>query len=283
VLANRQKAGVAEAFAALEQWASSHRVQVITNGRRGDSSDPFGGEKRERLREIFAGADLVVTLGGDGTLLYGAQVVAPLAIPVLSVSLGSLGFHTQVDPAQLTQALDSVLAGEFLVQNRLLLQASIGEQKPGIPALALNDVVVAKSAWGHMVHLRLHVNAQPVSDISADGLLVASPTGSSAYNYAAGGPVVFPTVEALVLNAICPHRLNFSPVVVPADVELEVLFQEGKNQDEAQVLLDGQQWGTLQREETLKISRAPMYLPLIIMHQNFFSKLRDKLRWGGLL
>ncbi len=226
----------------------------------------------------------MITLGGDGTLLYGAQVVAPLGIPVLAVNLGSLGFHTQVEPADLVIGLEAFSSGAFSIQPRLLLQPSLHHEPEAVnPYFALNDIVISKSAWGHMVHLRLFINGETVSDISADGLVIATPTGSSAYNFAAGGPILLPSVEALVLNAICPHRMNFSPLVVPGGVDIEVQFHPRKPLEEAQVLVDGQPWRSVSHEETLKISRAAMYLPLVVVHQNFYGKLREKLRWGGLL
>lgn len=287
MLANRNKPGVGNALREIEGWANRTGVEVVSNPgpeSGSETEDPFAGATQQHLRATFAGAELLITLGGDGTLLYGAQVVAPLRIPVLSVNLGSLGFHTQVEPPELALALELFAEGRFSVQPRMLLQAVLGSPAEGPePALALNDVVISKSAWGHMVHLRLFINGETVTDISADGLVIATPTGSSAYNFAAGGPVLYPTVEAIVLNAICPHRMNFSPLVVAGEVEIEVQFHPRKPLEDAQLLVDGQLWRSVAHEETLKISKAAMYLPLVVVHQNFYGKLREKLRWGGLL
>lgn len=292
VLGNREKPGMQSALHEVEEWARSIGATVETNPARKkpskssrSSEGPFGPSSIEQLQQQFAGADLIITLGGDGTLLFSAQVAAPLGIPVLSVNLGSLGFHTQVSPENLRSALQEVAQGSARIENRMLVQAVL-QTTDGTEvrrAIALNDVVVSKNAYGHVVHLRVRINGKPATDVSADGLLVATPTGSSAYNYAAGGPVLGPTLDALVLNAICPHRMYFSPIVIPADAELLVEFHPLKSIEEAQFLVDGQPCSTISRDQQLKISKAPMYLPLIVFDDDFYGKLREKLRWGGLL
>ncbi|MBX7245729.1 MAG: NAD(+)/NADH kinase [Candidatus Sumerlaeaceae bacterium] len=295
VIANPHKDGARSALEQVRAWARAHGVEALVNTdlqplTENADGGTFDISRREELREAFAGADLAITLGGDGTLLYGAGVLGPLQLPMLSVNLGSLGFHTQAGPENLVHCLDAILAGGFRTEKRLLLETEIlraepatsGEDVPEGKMLALNDVVISKSAWGRMIHLRLSVNGQDVTDLSADALIVATPTGSSAYNYAANGPVLAPTLDAIVINAICPHRMVFAPLVLGADAELTVDFHQRKPLEVAQVLVDGQRWGSVLQAERLKISRAPMYLPLIVFHDDFFQKLRDKLAWGGL-
>jgi NAD+ kinase len=273
----------------LREWAKKHNYRVVTNLDLAENSELLSDAKPlpdETVVEKFAGASWAVTLGGDGTLLYAAHLVAPLNIPVLSVHLGNLGFHTQVEPAGLQRALEAVHRGEYSVENRMLLQVEVqnkaGDAKPVGSALALNDVVVSKSAWGRMVHLRINVDSQPASDLYADGFLVATPTGSSAYNYAARGPILEPKMEAIILNAICPHRLNFSPIVLSADHVVGVEFHPRKPSEEAQLLVDGRTWGSVSDSMQLKIYKASMYVRLIMFENRFFEKLREKLAWGGL-
>jgi NAD+ kinase len=148
--------------------------------------------------------------------------------------------------------------------------------------LALNDVVISKSAWGHMVTLGITIDEQVVTDIAADALIISTPTGSSAYNYAAGGPVLYPDMDAFILNALCAHRMRASPLVVPGEARINVTLRQRRPGDSAQVLTDGQPWHFIADKETLKISMAPMYLPLMVFENDFFGKLRNKLRWGGL-
>jgi NAD+ kinase len=291
-IANCDKPEVARVLGEITEWGARNGIEVVASAGHAPNRPAavevqFDAERMAELRGRFAGCDLAVTLGGDGTLLFGAHVVAPLGLPVLSVNLGSLGFHAQVEPTHLYESLDAVRAGRHRIERRLLLEARIegardGATVPPGPALALNDIVVAKSAFGRMVHLRLLINAAPATDLYADGLLIATPTGSSAYNYAARGPVVEPSMEAIVVNAICPHRMRFSPVVIGADSLLEVQFHPRKPLEEAQLFVDGQAWCAVAHGQRLNISRASVYLPLIVFDHDFFSKLRTKLAWGGL-
>jgi NAD+ kinase len=294
VIANREKPGIDSALAVVNQWAGRNQIRIDCNLSSSNQAQsgtapygPFGSSSADELRERFAGADLAITLGGDGTLLFGVQLVAPLGMPVLAVNLGSLGFHTQALPESLEACLDAVKSGEFRTESRVLLQASVQgpheESDRGSRIIALNDIVVTKSAWGHMVHVRLHINGTAVADISADGLIISTPTGSTAYNLAAGGPVLLPGLEVVVINAICPHRMRFSPLVLPANAEIQLAIHRRKALEEAQILADGQTWRMVTDEETLKISKAPVYLPLIVFQDDFFDKLRTKLHWGGLI
>jgi NAD+ kinase len=284
VLANLEKSGMQDAFAHVSEWAGRKKYELVSNTlvmHEGPTlGNPFGVETSE-LTRMFADVDVLISLGGDGTLLYAAQLIARAGVPVLSVNLGSLGFHTQVGPHDLAPCLERMSGGDFAIERRMMLQAEIPGNSEG-PQLALNDIVVSKSAWGHMVTLRLGIDGKVVTDISADALIVSSPTGSSAYNFAAGGPVFYPDMEALILNALCAHRMRVTPLVVPPDSVLQVSLRPRRPEDFAQVLTDGQPWLSMADAETLKISRADVYLPLVIFENDFYGKLRDKLRWGGL-
>jgi len=292
VLANLEKPGMAALLHEIKSWCEQRNVEMACNcvdemGRGGspENSGPFGHRTAADLIAKFSGSDVLVTLGGDGTLLYAAQLAAPLGVPVLSANLGSLGFHTQVSPENLLNSLDLTVRGEFSTENRLLLQAvlasSSNDQDKSI--VALNDIVVSKSLWGHMVVARIKIDGQILTDLAADAILFSSATGSSAYNFAANGPVLHPSVEGIILNTICAHRMKLSPLVVPSGSTFEVHFRPRREVDQAQVLVDGQVWSALVDHETLKISRAPMYLPLIVFEDDFYGKLREKLHWGGLL
>ncbi|MGC8839985.1 MAG: NAD(+)/NADH kinase [Candidatus Sumerlaeaceae bacterium] len=295
VIAHALKSEASAVLRNLRKWAAGKGYDVVTNLAEG--IEPGSSASRtqdmllpdEELTQRFQGARCAITLGGDGTLLYAAHLVAPLGIPVLAVHLGSLGFHTQVETARLHACLDSFLRDECRIEHRMLLQVIVETNGGAGTAehrrselLALNDVVVSKSAWGRMVHLRIHVDDRPASDLYADGLLIATPTGSSAYNYAARGPVLEPRMEAIVVNAICPHRINFSPVVLEKDHVIKVEFHPRKPSEEAQLLVDGRPWGTVSHLDILKICRAPVYLRLVVFEDRFFEKLREKLAWGGL-
>ena len=284
VLANLEKSGVKDAFARIQAWSSENGYELTANmliAHEGPSlGNPFGVEAA-KLKQMFCNVDVLISLGGDGTLLFASELAAPAGVPVLSVNLGSLGFHTQVGPDDLGDCLNRMSSGNYVIEKRMMLQTSL-EDSNAEAHLALNDIVISKSAWGHMVTLRLSIDGAVLTDISADALIVSSPTGSSAYNYAAGGPVVYPAMDALILNALCAHRMRVTPVVVPPDSKLTVSLRPRRPEDFAQVLTDGQPWHSMTDSETLKISRADVYLPLIVFENDFYGKLRDKLRWGGL-
>jgi len=299
VIAHAHKLQAQVLLKEIESWADQHNYEVVTNlageAPPADSENATGDSvlvPDDKLIESFRDAAWAITLGGDGTILYAAHVVAPLHIPVLAVQLGNLGFHTQVEPKELKEALDAMHENRYRVENRMTLKVELlpsshdnGEalrlpRSNGI--LALNDVVVAKTAWGRMVHLRIHVDDEPASDLYADGFLVATPTGSSAYNYAARGPVVEPGMEAMVLNAICPHRINFSPLVLASHRTIRVAFHPRKQSEEAQLVVDGRVWCSVPQNLELKIYKAPVYLRLVVFENRFFARLRDKLAWGGL-
>lgn len=288
ILANLEKEGVEQVFGQVSDWAKRHGYDIVTNAKfdgsgTGPEHNPFGVKDQGVLAEKLAGAELLITMGGDGTLLYAAQMTAALAIPVLSVNLGSLGFHTQVSPHNLDECLAAVAAGDCEIENRMMLEVELPDTGNGSQVqLALNDVVISKSAWGHMVTLRIEIDDQVVTDIAADALIISSPTGSSAYNYAAGGPVLYPDMDAFILNALCAHRMQVSPLVIPGESKIQVKLRPRRAGDSAQVLTDGQPWQSIADEETLKISMARMYLPLMVFENDFYGKLRNKLRWGGL-
>jgi NAD+ kinase len=293
VIGNRQKPGVFELLEVVRLWGKERGREVLSNLDRlfsttANSEDEFSPAHAEELRRYFAGSEVALTLGGDGTLLYATNIVAHLSIPVIAVNLGNLGFHTQVEPEDLKAALTAFEEGRFASETRLLLRARTehvrgGEVIPGADYMgALNDIVVSKSAWGRMVHLRVLVDGCEATDLFADGLLISTPTGSSAYNYAAGGPVLDPSLEAIVLNVICPHHMHFSPVVLSPASEVTVQFHPRKTAEEVQLLVDGQAWCKMSPNEQLKISRSPLYLRLVVFKKDFFLKLRQKLAWGGL-
>jgi NAD+ kinase len=292
LLANWEKQGVGALAEKLRYWAQQRGWVVVGNPEEPDTGSapdstatPFGTLSKDQLTDHYQDCSLMVTLGGDGTLLYGGQVAAPLSLPVLSVNLGSLGFHTQVGPETLIQALDTVAENRHRVEMRLMLESQVlssQDQERHSGVLSVNDVVVARHAWGHMVNVRVWINEALATDITADGVIISTPTGSSAYNFAAQGPVLHPSLETVVMTAVCPHRMRLTPLVMPADSVIEIQARSRRPGERCVVLADGQQWADIGPKETLKISRAPVYLRLIVFEDDFYGKLRDKLRWGGL-
>ena len=224
--------------------------------------------------------DALLTLGGDGTMLRGARLVNGRQIPILGVNLGKLGFLTSCAGEELEGALERFAAGDYTVQHRMTLEASTS-RAPAEQWRALNDVVLHKGGFARVVHLRVFVNGELIGAYAADGLIIATPTGSTAYSLSAGGPVVVPTFESLILTPISPHTLAVRPVVLPPRAEIAVQADDGP--EELLVTIDGQVGTTFARGDSLHVRRTER--PVLIVHfrgTTFFTRMRRKLGWGGL-
>jgi NAD+ kinase len=232
---------------------------------------------------LVAGVGLVLVLGGDGTLLSMADCIANLGrpIPILGVNFGSLGFLTEVTLPELYPALEASLAGRARVEERLMLRATT--IRPAAAAqlgLAVNDVVINRAARSRLIDLSVFVGDEFVTRVRADGLIIATPTGSTAYNLSAGGPVVEPSVHALVLTPIAPHTLSNRPIVIAASATVRVKPLMGER-DEAFVTFDGQAGFELQSGDEISVTRADEPMRLIRpATRSYFEVLREKLNWG---
>lgn len=239
----------------------------------------------EALPLAFDGVDLLVTLGGDGTLLEGARCVAPHGTPVLGVNLGHLGFLTAVPPDQLDDALERVLAGNYWIEPRFTLEAEVlGREAESERAchLALNDVVVHSGGGSaRLVRVGLYVGheEEEVGIYRADGVILATPTGSTAYSLAAGGPIISPAVECILATPICPHTLALRPLVLPADTLLTLrVLDRG---DPLVLTVDGKDAARLEFEDRVSVRRGSVQARLVrFAGQSFFGTLRRKLHWG---
>ena len=232
---------------------------------------------------LASDVDMVVVLGGDGTLLSMADSIgaAGSAIPILGVNFGSLGFLTEVTLPELYRSLDAALNGRAHVEERMMLRA-ITRRGGNVfeRSIALNDVVITKAARSRMIDLSVSVSNEFVTRVKADGLIVATPTGSTAYNLSAGGPIVEPSVDALLLTPIAPHTLTNRPVVIPANAVVRVQ-PNMTDRDEAFVTFDGQAGFQLQVGDDIEVSRAEKPLRLIRPStRSYFEVLRTKLKWG---
>jgi len=229
--------------------------------------------------ELPAQVDLLLVLGGDGTLLSMARLVGDLNVPILGVNLGGLGFLTALTADELFPALEALLRGELLVEERMMLTARVTRQGERLSEyVALNDVVITKSAMSRIINLDVSIQGQFATAYRADGLIVSTPTGSTAYCLSAGGPIVFPTMDAVVLTPICSHTLTNRPIVLPAGHPIDVTLQSDQD---VMLTLDGQVGFALRRGDTVEIHRAAARIRLLRFPQkHFFSVLRTKLKWG---
>ncbi|HEX9348782.1 MAG TPA: NAD(+)/NADH kinase [Gemmatimonadales bacterium] len=229
--------------------------------------------------------DLLITLGGDGTLLRGARLLNGAHTPILGLNLGRVGFLTTAGPETLDWALDSVARRAYTTETRLALQTSItgkGAKGGRVEPLVLNDVVVHKGGVARVLRLKVSVDGDEVAQYSADGIIVSTPTGSTAYSMSAGGPIVVPTVDAIVVTAICPHTLAVRPLVLPATAVVTIQPIPPWS-DEVLVSFDGQVGTPIQAGEKLEVRRSDRPVNLIRLGpESFFKRLRKKLHWGDL-
>ena len=231
-------------------------------------------------KDLATLADMLVVLGGDGTMLAAARLVEGRPIPILGVNAGGLGFLTAVTREAACTALERVFSKSFSEEERLMLRVRVmrrGEEV--IAAAALNDVVISKGALSHMVQLEISINGQFVTRLRGDGLIVSTPTGSTAYSMAAGGPILNPSVHALILTPICPHTLTNRPIVIPQDVLLEVVLVS--RDQGAAATFDGQVGIALQPGDTVEIRASNNKTRLIrFPDRSYYDMLSNKLKWG---
>jgi NAD+ kinase len=232
-------------------------------------------------QELARRCDLGVVFGGDGTLLSMARVVAGRRACLLGVNLGTLGFLTEVSVADLLPALAQVLAGRYTIDRRMMLEARVVRRGRRLPSLnLLNDIVINKSALARIIDLSISVDGRPVSTYKADGLIVSTPTGSTAYSLSAGGPIVDPSLQAIVLTPICPHTLTNRPIVLPDSSRIEIRLDTPD--EDVYLTLDGQVGVPLRFGDIVRARRAPGWLRLVQpLGRDYFDILRRKLKWGG--
>jgi NAD+ kinase len=232
-----------------------------------------------RKSDLPGQVDLLIVLGGDGTLLSMARAVGDLGVPILGVNLGGLGFLTATTLEEMLPALDTLLSGGTEVEERMMLSARLvrGGQAIG-EYIALNDVVITKSAMSRIIDLAVSVGGRHAISYRADGLIISTPTGSTAYNLSAGGPILFPTMDAVVLTPIAPHTLSNRPIVVPAAQRIEVTLRV---EQDVMLTMDGQVGVPLREGDAVEVQKAAARIRLVRFPQkDFFSVLRTKLKWG---
>lgn len=234
----------------------------------------------EDVATLALEVDLIISLGGDGTLLAVARGAGSHRVPILGVNLGTLGFLTEVNVEEMFAALETVLAGKAEVSSRMRLEVIVSRE--GVERgrfLALNDAVITKTALSRMIDLETFADGQAVTTYHADGLIVSTPTGSTAYSLSAGGPLLLPGLEAIVLTPICPHSLNHRPLVLPVGVEIEVVVQTRGG--EATITMDGQEGMDVEEGDRVLMRRAEQPVDIIASPlRTRFQILQRKLRWG---
>jgi NAD+ kinase len=277
IISRPERREVAQTVPQLLEWLHAHGYEVIVDPETAKYSN--GEEEVPRSEMSSRPLSLVVVLGGDGTLLSAARATAPIDAPLLGVNLGSLGFLTDVPLVSLFSMLDRIAEGRAEVEQRSLMLCDMlrGEDILG-SYLVFNDAVVNKTALARLNNYDLFVDKAFVSSYRADGMIVATPTGSTAYSLSAGGPVVMPTVNAFVITPVAPHSLTHRPLVVPDSAVIEILLRS--DEEVAYLSLDGQPGLHLRDGDRVRCRRSEHSVSLFRTDHDFFHVLRSKLKWG---
>ena len=267
----------------VEKWLAGHNVDAIFETATAALMPPNAKRRVADKQALAGGVGLVLVLGGDGTLLSMADCIgrAGANVPILGVNFGSLGFLTEVTLPELYPALEAALAGHAHIEERLTLNATISRQDDAPKTdIAVNDVVINKGARSRLIDLEITVADGLVTTVRADGLIIATPTGSTAYNLAAGGPIVQPSVDALVLTPIAPHTLTNRPIVIPSSSSVRVKPRMDER-DEVFITFDGQAGAELHAGDEVTVCRGREPMRLIRpTTRSYFEVLREKLNWG---
>jgi NAD+ kinase len=259
-------------------WLDGHACEYVMDRESAAYLEGAEGVAREEMAQRKP--KLVVVLGGDGTLLSAARAFARTTTPILAVNLGSLGFLTEIPLSDLYATLDAWHTNRAEIEVREMMRAELRRDGKVFREWdALNDVVVSKGAIARMADFRVTIDQQFVASYRADGIIISTPTGSTAYNLAAAGPIVMPSVRAMVVTPLCPHLLTIRPIVVPGDLTISIDIEGVPN--EIYLTVDGQEAVSLQLGDQLSCCRSPYSVRLLRLHPNgLFSVLRSKLKWG---
>lgn len=282
LLANLRHTAIKEYLPPWLAWLS-RRAEVVV----ADDLAPFLNLPRARVTvapraQVFHGCDMAISLGGDGTILATAHMIGRAGVPILGVKFGGLGFLVEIGPEEFYPALESILAGNYEIQSRMVLQARLASEGAPAPLFAMNDFVIDRGGHYRLVRLMTHINNEFLNTYIADGLIIATPTGSTAYSLSAGGPILSPEMNAMVITPICPHSLSARPVVIPDEKTVRVELTGGEFP--IHLAADGQTVRALTPGTPVEIRKADFDIRLVRKtgphSAGFYDTLRAKLHWG---
>ena len=283
IIAKKNKPEAVTIAGQLVEWLRPKKIEVYLEEEMAELLSPTLSErywKSIKRGEIPADMEMMVVLGGDGTLLSVARQVWNKNIPILGVNLGGLGFLTEITLDELYPVLEKVLRNDLEINEREVLNAGVIRSGKRISEfIVLNDAVINKGALARIIDLETTVNGEYLSTFRSDGLIISTPTGSTAYNLSAGGPIVYPSLHTIIITPICPHTLTIRPIIIPDDVKIRALLKS--RNEEVTLTLDGQQGFALEFEDVVEVGKAEGRILLIKSpYRHYFELLREKLRWG---
>jgi NAD+ kinase len=283
IIAKKNKPEVATIAIPLVEWLWTRKLKVYLEGELGKrfpTTPSEGHWKSIEREEIPDDVEMIIVLGGDGTLLSVARQVWNKNIPILGVNLGGLGFLTEITLDELYPVLERIVQDDFATDEREVLNAGVIRNGKRIAEfIVLNDAVINKGALARIIDLETTINGEYLSTFRSDGLIISTPTGSTAYNLSAGGPIVYPSLHTIIITPICPHTLTIRPIIIPDDVKIRALLKS--KDEEVTLTLDGQQGFTLRFEDVVEVGKAEGRILLIKSpSRHYFELLREKLKWG---
>jgi NAD+ kinase len=277
IIAKGNKPEAIEVVTELVGWLTDHKVECFIEPEMAQSVSSPSLDKEKMPQAV----DMVVVLGGDGTLLAAARTLQKKRIPLLGVNLGGLGFLTEITLDELYPMLEQILRGEYKTDERMLLEVRVWRKEQVIDEFTvLNDVVINKGALARIIELETSVDNAYLTTFRADGLIISTPTGSTGYSLSAGGPIVYPSLQSIIITPICPHNLTNRPIIVPKEAGITVTLCSG----DAEVLLtlDGQVGFKMQLDDKMEVKKGDGFISLIKSpSRGYFEVLRTKLMWGA--
>jgi len=279
LIMNYKKEKTRETACKIIDWLNSKKLKVCIEGNRGKEigKEELNCPTEKFLKEV----DLIISLGGDGTLLRAARLAAAEDIPVFGVNLGGLGFLTQIGIDDLEKSLEKLYQGRYFLDERMMLSCTVKRREKEIKKFTtLNDVVIGKGALARIICLATYVNNDYVITYSADGLVVSTSTGSTAYSLSAGGPIVNPNINSIILTPICPHTLSARPFIIGENDQVKIKLESSEGK--VMVTIDGQEGFILKPNDEVIIKKSDHKARLITFKEkSFYAILREKLRWSG--
>ena len=268
IIANSSKPHAVEQAGRLRDWLCNRGVKVFLE-------TELNGGKSE-TGEFASLIDMVVVFGGDGTLLVAARIVKEHNVPIVGINLGGFGFMTVINLNEMFQVMEIILGGDYTTSRRMMLDASV----EGKTCSVLNDIVISRGGLSRMVSLETSVNDKYLATFKADGLIISTPTGSTAYSLSAGGPIVFPEHHSIIINPICPHTLTNRPIMLPPESVIKVKLMD--EEAGVKVAVDGQVLNMLESGKTVTISKSQYFIDIVDSPlRGYLEVLRTKLGWGG--
>lgn len=277
IIAKLNKPEALEASKELNDWLEEQNIEVFLDN---DLAEKVGNKTGVNKNDIPSLVEMIIVLGGDGTMLSAARIVGTREIPILGVNLGSLGFLTEITLDELYHVLEKILKGEIDKDERMMLSVTVKRWGEEIGRFTvLNDTVINKGTLARIIDLETKIDGELVNTYRADGLIIATPTGSTAYSLSAGGPIIYPSIHSFVISPICPFTMTNRPIVVPDEVTIQVILKTPES--DVQLTLDGQVAFPLRVGDVVRIKKAKSHIYLIKSpNKSYYEVLRSKLNWG---